>query len=51
MVLDENGSWEAVLETAFDVIVTGEVNGADMPELNLPFHDPKRSALQSEKRV
>ena len=51
VVLDENGAWEAVLENAFDVIVTGEVNGADTLEFKLPFHDPKRSALENEKQV
>ena len=51
VVLDENGSWEVVLENAFDVIVTGEVNGADTLEFKLPFHDPKRSALENEKQV
>jgi len=51
VVLDGNGAWEAVLENAFDVIVTGEVNGADMLEFKLPFHDPKRSALENEKQV
>jgi phage minor structural protein len=51
VVLDENGAWEAVLENAFDVIVTGEVNGADTLEFKLPFHDPKRNALENEKQV
>jgi hypothetical protein len=51
VVLDENGAGEAVLENAFDVIVTGEVNGADTLEFKLPFHDPKRSALENEKQV
>lgn len=47
VVLDENGAWEAVLENAFDVIVTG----ADTLEFKLPFHNPKRSALENEKQV
>jgi phage minor structural protein len=51
VVLDENGLWEAVLENAFDIIVTGEVNGADTLEFKLPFHDPKRGALENEKQV
>jgi phage minor structural protein len=51
VVLDKNGAWEAVLENAFDIIVTGEVNGADTLEFKLPFHDPKRSALENEKQV
>jgi hypothetical protein len=28
VVLDENGAWEAVLENAYDIIVTGEVNAS-----------------------
>jgi len=51
VILDENGAWEAVLENAIDVIVTGEVNGADTLEFKLPFHDPKRNALENEKQV
>jgi len=51
VILDKNGAWEAVLENAFDVIVTGEVNGADTLEFKLPFHDPKRSTLENEKQV
>ena len=27
VVLDANGAWEAVLENAFDIVVTSEVNG------------------------
>ena len=50
VILDKNGAWEAVLENAFDIIVTGEVNGADTLEFKLPFHDPKRSTLENEKR-
>ena len=51
VILDKNGAWEAVLENAFDIIVTGEVNGADTLEFKLPFHDPKRSTLENEKQV
>jgi len=51
MVLDENGAWEAVLENAFDIIVTGEVNGADTLEFKLPWGDGKRAALDNEKSV
>ena len=50
-MLDSNGAWEAVLENAYDVIVTGEVNGADTLEFKLPFSDPKRAALDNEKQV
>lgn len=51
VVLDENGAWEAVLENAFDIVVTSEVNGADTMEFYLPFHDPKRAMLDNEKQV
>lgn len=51
VVLDKNGAWEAVLENAFDIVVTSEVNGADTMEFYLPFHDPKRAALDNEKQV
>lgn len=51
VVLDENGAWEAVLENAFDIVVTSEVNGADTLEFYLPFHDPKRAMLDNEKQV
>jgi phage minor structural protein len=51
VVLDANGAWEAVLENAFDIIVTGEVNGADTLEFKLPYSDPKRAALDNEKQV
>ena len=51
VVLDANGAWEAVLENAFDVIVTGEVNGADTLEFKLPYSDSKRLALDNEKQV
>lgn len=51
VVLDANGAWEAVLENAYDIIVTGEVNGADTLEFKLPYSDPKRSTLDNEKLV
>lgn len=51
VVLDTNGAWEAVLENAFDIIVTSEVNGADTLEFSLPFHDTKRAMLDNEKQV
>lgn len=50
-MLDTNGAWEAVLENAFDIIVTSEVNGADILEFKLPFHDSKRVTLDNEKQV
>jgi hypothetical protein len=51
VVLAANGAWEAVLENAFDNIVTGEVNGADTLEFKLPWGDGKRAALDNEKSV
>ena len=51
VVLDENGAWEAVLDNAYDILVTGEVNGADTLEFKLPYSDPKRTALDNEKQV
>ena len=51
MVLDKNGAWESVLENAFDIIVTGEVNGADTLEFKLPYSDEKRLTLDNEKAV
>ena len=51
VVLDSNGAWEAVLDKAYDIVVTGEVNGADTLEFKLPYSDPKRSALDNEKQV
>ena len=51
VVLDSKSAWEAVLDNAFDVIVTSEVNGADILEFKLPFHDPKRDSLDNEKQV
>lgn len=51
VLLDENNALEAVLENAFDIIVTSEVNGADTLEFKLPFQDSKRSYLDNEKQV
>jgi len=51
VVLDADGAWEAVLENAFDVIVIGEVNGADTLQFSLPFSDPKRVFLDNEKQI
>ena len=51
VLLDENNAWEAVLENAFDIIVTSEVNGADTLEFKLPFQDSKRSYLDNERQV
>jgi phage minor structural protein len=51
MVLDANGAWESVLENAYDIIVTSEVNGADTLEFKLPYRDAKRLTLDNEKSV
>jgi len=51
MILDKNGAWESVLENAYDIIVTGEVNGADTLEFKIPFSDGKRLTLDNEKSV
>lgn len=51
IVLDANNAWEAVLENAYDIIVTDEVNGSDTLEFKLPFRDPKRAYLDNEKQV
>jgi hypothetical protein len=51
MVLDANDAWESVLENAYDIIVTSEVNGADTLEFKLPYRDAKRLTLDNEKSV
>ncbi|MFP3156464.1 phage tail protein [Lachnospiraceae bacterium ZAX-1] len=51
VVLDTNGAWEAVLENAFDIIVTGEVNGSDTLKFKMPYSDAKRLSLDNEKQV
>lgn len=51
VVLDGNSAWEAVLENAYDIVVTSEVNGADTLEFKLPFGDSKRSVIDNEKQV
>jgi len=51
MVLDHNGAWESVLENAYDIIVTGEVNGADTLEFKVPYSDAKRLTIDNEKAV
>ena len=51
MVLDRNGAWESVLENAYDIIVTSEINGADTLEFKMPYSDAKRLTLDNEKSV
>lgn len=51
VVLDDNGAWEAVLENAYDIIVTGEINGEDTLTFKIPYKDSKRSHIDSEKKI
>ena len=51
VVLDRDGAWEAVLENAYDIIATSEINGADTLDFKLPFNDGKRVTLDNEKQV
>ena len=51
VILNKDNAWEAVLENAFDIIVTSEVNGADTLEFKLPFQDAKRLSLDNEKQL
>ena len=51
VVLDENGAWEAVLENAYDIIVTGEINGEDTLSFCIPYRDSKRKYIDNEKKI
>lgn len=51
VVLDSNGAWEAVLENAYDIIVTGEINGEDTLSFKIPYRDGKRAFVDSEKKI
>lgn len=51
VVLDENGAWESVLENAYDIIVTGEINGEDTLTFKIPYRDAKRRYIDSEKKI
>ena len=51
VVLDSNGAWEAVLENAYGIIVTGEVNGEDTLSFSIPFADAKRKYIDNEKKI
>lgn len=50
VVLSDGGIREAVLENAYDIIVTSELNGSDYLEFSIPFKDGKRSYLDNEKK-
>ena len=51
IILDSDGNAEAVLDNAYDIIVTSEINGVDELEFKLPFQDRKRSCIDNEKNV
>lgn len=51
VVLDSNGAWEAVLENAYDIIVTGEINGEDTLTFSIPYRDSKRKYIDNEKKI
>lgn len=51
ILLDLNGSQEAVLDNAYDIIITGEINGIDTLEFHIPFSDGKRKHLENEKQI
>ena len=51
VLLDSSGNWEAVLENAYNIVVTGEVNGADILNFDIPFSDTKRELLENEKEI
>lgn len=51
VVLDSNGAWEAVLENAYDIIVTSEINGEDTLSFKIPYRDSKRTYIDSEKKI
>lgn len=51
VVLDGNGAWEAVLENAYDIIVTSEINGEDTLSFKIPYRDGKRRYIDSEKKI
>ena len=51
VVLDDNGAWEAILENAYDIIVTGEINGEDTLSFCIPYRDGKRKYIDNEKKI
>ncbi len=51
IVLDEDRKSEAILENAYDILITSEVNGADTLSFKLPFSDKKREYLANEKHI
>jgi phage minor structural protein len=51
VVLDDSGAWEAVLENAYNIIVTGEINGEDTLSFSIPYRDGKRGYIDNEKKI
>lgn len=51
VILNDDENWEAVLENAYDIVVTSEINGEDTLSFKLPFHDSKRDYIENEKKV
>ena len=51
VVLDRNGAWEAVLENAYNIVVTSEINGEDTLSFMIPYRDAKRTFIDSEKKI
>nr|WP_253075060.1 phage tail protein [Listeria monocytogenes] len=51
VVLDSNGTWEAVLENAYNIVVTSEINGEDTLSFMIPYRDTKRGFIDSEKKI
>ena len=51
VILGDDDTAEAVLENAYDIIVTSEINGIDTLEFKLPFKDSKRGYVANEKQV
>ena len=51
VVLDRNGAWEAVLENAYDIIVTGEINGEDTLSFKILTGTASGEYIDSEKKI
>ena len=39
------------MENAYNIIVTGEINGEDTLSFSIPFRDGKRKYLENEKKI
>lgn len=51
VILDASGSPAAVLENAYDITVSGEINGEDVLNFTLPFKDSKRPYIVNEAKI